>query len=104
VAWLERDHSEHGPRAWAVLSHALRDDPALGPDALAIADGDADPGATYADFRRAVDTLLDRHLKAQTQALITQAAADPAALVRYREVYRHWEEVKARLSAQRAEE
>jgi DNA primase len=104
VAWLERDHSEHGPRPWAVLSHALRDDPALGPDALAIADGDADPDATYPDFRRAVDTLLDRTLKAQTQALIVQAAADPAALARYREVYRHWEEVKARLSAQRAEE
>lgn len=104
VAWLERDHSEHGPRPWAVLSHALRDDPALGPDALAIADGDADPDATYPDFRRAVDTLLDRTLKAQTQALIAQAAADPAALARYREVYRHWEEVKARLSAQRAEE
>ena len=104
IAWLERDHSEHGPRPWAVLSHALRDDPALGPDALAVADGDADPDATYADFRRAVDTLLDRHLKAQAQALIAQAAADPTALARYREVYRHWEEVKARLSAQRAEE
>ena len=22
VAWLERDHSEHGPRPWANLSHA----------------------------------------------------------------------------------
>ena len=53
VAWLERDHSEHGPRPWAILSHALRDDPALGAEALAIADGDADPDATYADFRRA---------------------------------------------------
>jgi len=104
VAWLERDHSEHGPRPWAILSHALRDDPALGEEALAIADGDADPDATFADFRRAVDTLLDRELRAQTQALIAQAASDPAALVRYREVYRYWEEVKARLSAQRAEE
>jgi len=104
VAWLERDHSEHGPRSWAVLSHALRADPTLGEDALAIADGDADPDATYADFRRAVDTLLDRELRAQTQALIAEAAADPSALVRYREVYRHWEEVKARLSAQRIDE
>ena len=104
VAWLERDHSEHGPRPWAILSHALRDDPDLGPEALTIADGDADPDATYADFRRAVDTLLDRELKLQTQSLIAQAASDPAALGRYREVYRHWEEVKARLSAQRAEE
>jgi len=104
VAWLERDHSEHGPRSWAILSHALRADPALGEDALAIADGDADPDATYADFRRAVDTILDRELRAQTQALIAEAAADPGALVRYREVYRHWEEVKARLSAQRVDE
>jgi len=104
VAWLERDHSEHGPRPWAILSHALREDPALGEEALAIADGDADPGATYADFRRAVDTLLDRELKARAQQLIAQAASDPAALARYREVYRHWEEVKARLSAQRASE
>ena len=104
VAWLERDHSEHGPRPWAILSHALRGDPELGEEALAIADGDADPDATYLDFRRAVDTILDRELKAQTQSLIAQAASDPAALARYREVYKHWEEVKARLSAQRAEE
>ncbi len=104
VAWLERDHSEHGPRPWAVLSHALREDSSLGEEALSIADGDADPDATYLDFRRAVDTLLDRELKVRTQALIAQAATDPAALARYREVYRHWEEVKARLSAQRAEE
>jgi DNA primase len=104
VAWLERDHSEHGPRSWAILSHALREDPALGEEALAIADGDADPEATYADFRRAVDTLLDRELKAQAQRLIAQVATDPAALARYREVYRHWEEVKARLSALRPED
>jgi DNA primase len=104
VAWLERDHSEHGPRPWAILSHALREDPALGEEALQIADGDADPEATYLDFRRAVDTLLDRELKAQAQALIVQISSDPDALARYREVYRHWEEVKARLSAVRPDE
>ena len=104
VAWLERDHSEHGPRPWAILSHALREDPALGEESLQVADGDADPEATFLDFRRAVDTLLDRELKAQAQALVVQISSDPAALVRYREVYRHWEEVKARLSAVRPEE
>lgn len=104
VAWLERDHSEHGPRSWAILSHALREDPALGEEALAIADGDADPEATYADFRRAVDTILDRELKSRAQSLIAQVASDPGALTQYREVYRHWEEVKARLSAVRPEE
>ena len=104
VAWLERDHSEHGPRPWAILSHALRDDPELGEEALSIADGDADPGATFADFRRAVDIMLDRELGARKQALIAQMAHDPGAVARYREVDQHWKEVKARLSAQRAEE
>jgi DNA primase len=104
VAWLERDHSEHGPRPWAILSHALRGDPELGEEALAIADGDADPDATFADFRRAVDVMLDRELGAQKQALVAQIPHDPGAIVRYREVDQHWKEVKARLSAQRAEE
>ena len=104
VAWLERDHSEHGPRPWAILSHALRDDPALGEEALSIADGDADPDATYFDFRRAVDVMLDRELGAQKKALVALIPTDPSAIVRYREVEQHWKEVKARLSAQRAEE
>ena len=104
VAWLERDHAEHGPRPWAVLSHALRDDSSLDATALAIANGDAEPNATYDDFRQNVDRILDRELKARTQALIAQATSDPDALQRYREVYKHWEEVKARLSAQRPAE
>jgi len=104
VAWLERDHSEHGPRPWAILSHALREDPTLGEEALAIADGDADPDATFFDFRRAVDVMLDRELGAQKKALVAQIPHDPAAIVRYREVDQHWKEVKARLSAQRADE
>jgi DNA primase len=104
VAWLERDHAEHGPRPWAILSHALRADPELGEEALAIADGDADPDATYADFRRAVDVMLDRELGAQKQALVAQILQDPGAIARFREVDQHWKEVKARLSAQRAEE
>ena len=104
VAWLERDHSEHGPRPWAILSHALRDDPELGEEALAIADGDADPDATFADFRRAVDVMLDRELGAQKKALVALIASDPGAVARYRAVDAHWKEVKARLSAQRAEE
>jgi DNA primase len=97
VAWLERDLSEHGPRPWAVLGHALRADPALDEAALRLADGDADPAATFEDFRRAVDHLLDRQLKARAQELTARVATDPSALQEYREVFRHWEEVKARL-------
>jgi len=96
VAWLERDLADHGPRPWAVLSHALREDPSLAEDAVAAADGDADPEATFHDFRRAVDLLLMRLLDAQKARLIALAATDPAALARYREVDLHWREVKLR--------
>jgi DNA primase len=104
VAWLERDHSEHGPRPWAILSHALREDPELGEEALSIADGDADPDATYFDFRRAVDVMLDRELGRQKQVLVAQIPHDPGAIARYREVEQHWKEVKARLATQQADE
>jgi DNA primase len=104
IAWLERDHAEHGPRPWAVLSHALRTDPSLGDDALAIADGDAEPNATFAEFRGNVDKILDRELRARTDALASRIAAEPGVLPLFREAFRHWEEVKVRLLAQRAEE
>ena len=98
LAWLERDLTEHGPRPWAVLSHALRDDPALGEDALALANGDADPAATFEDFRRAMDVLLDRELGARKEALVARIPVDPSAIPLFREVDRHWKEVKARLA------
>jgi DNA primase len=104
VAWLERDLTEHGPRPWAVLSHALRDDPGTTPELLAIAESDADPGATFADFRRNMDLLLDRELGQQKIALVAEVQRDPSAIGRYREVLKHWEEVKARRTAPRAEE
>jgi DNA primase len=104
VAWLERDLTEHGPRPWAVLSHALRDDPGIDHELLAIADSDADAGATFADFRRNMDLLLDRELGLQKAALVAEVQRDPSAIGRYREVLKHWEEVKARRTAPRAEE
>jgi DNA primase len=97
VAWLERDLSEHGARPWAVLSHVLRADPALDESSLRLADGDADPDASFEDFRRAVDHLLDRQLKARTQELASRVATDPAARKEYDEAFQHWKEVKARL-------
>jgi DNA primase len=104
VAWLERDLMEHGPRPWALLSHALREEPGFDAQALQVADGDADPGATPDDFRRAMDVLLDRELGAQKVALIAQIPSDPGAIARFREVDRHWKEVKARLVAARPED
>ena len=104
VAWLERDLAEHGPRPWAVLRHVLAEDAALADEDRALADGDALPDATRDDFRRAVDQFLEKQLKAESDRLIALAATDPGAVARYRAVFGHWQEVKARLVASPAEE
>ncbi|HSI49510.1 MAG TPA: DNA primase [Ideonella sp.] len=99
IAWLERDLAEHGPRSWAVLREALATDEALPEASRQLADGDADPGATLDDFRRALDVLLERDLAQQMKQLLAQAGADPAALQQYRELDRQWREVKRRQAA-----
>ncbi|WP_374431326.1 DNA primase [Ideonella dechloratans] len=98
VAWLERDLAEHGPRAWAVLREVLAQDPGFDDLSRAIADGDADPGATPEDLRRALDVLVERELAREMQTLLAEAAQHPDLLSRYRELDRQWREVKLRLS------
>jgi DNA primase len=98
VAWLERDIAEHGPRPWAVLRVALADDAALDDETRRAADGDADPDATFLDFRRQVDMLLEQALKAESDRL-AKAAASPQDLQRLRQLNDHLKEVKARLAA-----
>ena len=98
VAWLERDLAEHGARPWAVLRHALRANPTLDDAARSHADGDADPEAVFHAFRRAVDVLLLRALESRREGLIAQAAADPAALRRWRELDDYWKLVKTRMA------
>ncbi|WP_026096788.1 DNA primase [Ideonella sp. B508-1] len=98
VAWLERDLAEHGPRAWAVLREVLAEDPGFDETSRAIADGDADPGATPEDLRRALDVLVERELAREMQTLLAEAAQHPDLLNRYRELDRQWREVKRRLS------
>jgi len=104
VAWLERDLAEHGVRPWAVLSLALRKDPALDEAALHLADGDADPTAEFADFQRAVDHLMKDWLEAQKAVWLAQVASNPEAVVRFRALDEHWKEVKTRLLTFRSEE
>jgi DNA primase len=104
VAWLERELAEHGARPWAVIREALAADEALDAEARALADGDADPDATPADLRRAVDVLVERHLAARMKALLAEAAQRREALDEYRELDKRWRDVKMRLSAAPATE
>jgi len=98
IAWLERELAEHGVRPWAVIREALAADAELPLDARALADGDADPGATPADLRRAMDTLLVRELGAQLKALIAESGTRREALTEYRQVEPRWKEAKERLA------
>ena len=99
IAWLERDLAEHGSRPWAVLKEALDGDEGLDEAARALADGDADPGATFDDFRMALDLLLERDIGIQAEALLQQSVSDPAARARYMELQRQRSEIKHRLRA-----
>ena len=99
VAWLEREMTEHGGRPWAVLREALGADESLAAEVRALADGDADPDATFEDLRSAVDMLLVKSLELRKQELLTRAATDPAALQAFKEVDREWRAVRARQGA-----
>ena len=97
VAWLERELAEHGARPWAVIREALAADGTLSAEARTLADGDADPDATPADLRRAVDVLLERDMALRMKALLAEASVRREALDEYRELDRRWREVKKRL-------
>jgi DNA primase len=104
VAWLERDVAEHGPRPWAVLKPALEADEQLQDDQRQLADGDADPGATPADLRRALDLLIERALKTQMDELIPRASSDPQAMQALRVLLQQQNELKQRKSGAPAED
>jgi DNA primase len=99
VAWLERELAEHGPRPWAVVREVVAEDETLGLELRRLADGDADPDATLDALSRAVDQLLEAHLKAQCKRLEVAAESDPVARKQFVEMFRHWNEVKKRLNA-----
>ena len=104
IAWLERELSAHGVRPWAVLSAALADDATLDASARELANADAEPDPSEADFRSALDGLLERDLAARMQTLLTRVGQDPTALDQYRELDKLWRDVKNRLTRARAKD
>lgn len=85
-AWLERHLNDHGDTPWAALEQALtetewaEDIPRLVPSST-LADE-----LQFADLRRVVDGMWVETLQAQQKVLIVQAASDPEALSRWREL------------------
>jgi DNA primase len=94
IAWLEAQLHEHGPLAWGALRDELQGQET---EALALrlmsdptmSSGAAGEGAgdTGEELRDLLNRMLIDRIKEQETLAIAAATSDPAALVRYRELY-----------------
>ena len=85
-AWLERQVAEHGPQSWAVLEQGLiadglQDEASPWVNESALADT-----MTLHELRKILDGMWIKRLAEEQQQLIAQAASDPNALKRYRDL------------------
>ena len=101
IAWLERELAEHGARPWAVVREALANDDSLDPEMRTLADGDAEPDATFDQLRNVLDGLLMRDLKARADALAADPSClrDPVKRSLFEDLHRQQREIRDRLSA-----
>jgi DNA primase len=88
--WLEQQLHEHGPQPWVALREGLRDHESE-PFAIKLMTGfelgacdDAQEAKT--ELRSLLNRMLIEELKVQETHAIEAAKADPAALLRYREL------------------
>ena len=88
--WLETQFHEHGVRSWALLREELR-----GQDCQAIAEQvmtgahaqtEGETTELHTELRGLLNRMLIDHLKQQQDAAIAEAAHDPSALQRYRDL------------------
>ena len=88
--WLEGQFHEHGVRTWALLREDLQGH-ACQPLAEQVMTGaHAQTEGEITELRTELRSLLNRmlieHIKQQQDAAIAEAAHDPSALQRYREL------------------
>ncbi|KQU75643.1 MULTISPECIES: DNA primase [unclassified Rhizobacter] len=86
VAWLERHLLEHGATPWAVLEQALHGSEWADDSRRLVPPGVLQDEMQFADLRRVVDGMWVELLSARQEILIRQAATDPSALARWREL------------------
>ena len=85
-AWLERYLNEHGASPWAVLEQALQETEWAEASLRLVPQSVLADEMQFADLRRVVDGMWVKSLQAQQELLIQQAATDPQALTRWREL------------------
>ncbi|NDY90561.1 DNA primase [Ideonella livida] len=98
VAWLERQITEAGVQPLAAWQHSAAADEGIAEHWRALPMPDPAQEDTLQDLRRALDWLMERALQTQMAACLAEAASDPQALQRYRELDLRWRDVKSRLS------
>ena len=88
--WLEGQLMEHGPMAWAVLQESIagHDNETLIRKLMtgSHAQTEGDVAELRSELRDILDRLLIESLRQQENLLIQQAARDPSALERYKEL------------------
>ncbi len=94
-AWLEAQLHEHGPQPWAALREALRGhahEAYVCAQVELVALGAEEPSQELAELRGVMNLLRSDALERESNALTEQAATDPVARQRLREIH---ERIKA---------
>ncbi len=88
--WLEAQFHEHGPLAWAVLRESLREHECEALAVKVMTGSHAQTEGDLQELRMEMRDLLNRmqieDIEEQQKLLMLQAATDPTALERYREL------------------
>jgi len=88
--WLEHELHERGPQPWGAAREGLREHACEALALRVMADQQLasveDPHDTVQELRNLLRRMLVEHLKSQETLAIQVAAADPCALLRYREI------------------
>ncbi len=84
--WLERHLAHHGPEPWATLQGALAGHEAAWAAEQVMSDPLGAADAPIEDLRHVLNRLWVSTLERQASALSAQAATDPAALQRLKEI------------------
>jgi DNA primase len=84
--WLEAQLHEHGAQPWAALREGLRGHAQEGYAAQQVEQIPEGIEPTWEETRPIIDELLRRAQQLELEALAAQAATDPQALARFKEL------------------
>jgi DNA primase len=84
IAWLERQHMEHGPQTWASLEKALATEPWAEEARAWVNAAVADEEQSFDDLRHVVHTLWIETLNEQANQITATGATQPEDLQKLR--------------------